>query len=289
MPGQKWTNEEIEFVKAKFDLMSTEDIAVAINKSQKAVQNRIKLLNLTKYQPKIGDVLHNRKALDVSIQNNGRQNKTMIKVLCACDREKYITITDFKLGKFQNCNYCKDMKGDIKARVANRNKDDYKRIYRIYKAIHTRCYNPKAQGYQYYGGKGVKMCQLWIDDFNEFYNWSLANNYSIEYTVDRINVQADYSPENCRWVDKYTQANNKSDNVHLTIFNETKTMAEWSRDDRCLVTYNILASRIKKGIEPLLAMTKPKRKNKYLTHELYLFIKNNHPEILEEFWKIKKI
>lgn len=87
------------------------------------------------------------------------------------------------------------------------------RIYRIWIGMKARCYNPNSVPYPYYGKKGIKVCSEWLDSktgFLSFYNWSLQNGYDDNLSIDRINPHDDYSPNNCRWADKYTQ------NVHLT-------------------------------------------------------------------------
>lgn len=77
-----------------------------------------------------------------------------------------------------------------------------------------RCYNPNNPNYENYGGRGIRVCQEWLDDFMNFYNWAMASGYDYnaefgECTLDRINVDGNYEPSNCRWADIEMQANNK--------------------------------------------------------------------------------
>ena len=83
------------------------------------------------------------------------------------------------------------------------------RLYRIWKAMKTRCTNPNVPYFQYYGGKGIAVCEEWQNDFQSFFGWSMANGYSDGLTIDRINGDGDYSPENCRWVTMTVQNRNK--------------------------------------------------------------------------------
>ena len=72
-----------------------------------------------------------------------------------------------------------------------------------------RCYNTNSKDYKYYGGRGIKVCDEWKNDFIAFYNWSIKNGYKEDLTIDRINVDGDYEPNNCRWATWKEQANNK--------------------------------------------------------------------------------
>ena len=76
------------------------------------------------------------------------------------------------------------------------------RLYSIWKGMRHRCSNPKRPGYKYYGGKGIQVCDEWDgkDGFLNFYNWSIKNGYDDSLTIDRINSNKDYNPDNCRWV-----------------------------------------------------------------------------------------
>lgn len=104
------------------------------------------------------------------------------------------------------------------------------RLYRIWVNIKTRCYNPNDPHYKRWGGKGIKMCDNWYNSFNAFYNWAMANGYTDELTIDRINFNKDYEPSNCRWVTVVEQNRNKSNNIFISYNGETKTPAQWAHD-----------------------------------------------------------
>lgn len=128
------------------------------------------------------------------------------------------------------------------------------RIYMIWFDMKRRCYQPKNKRYDRYGGRGIKVCEEWLD-FQSFFDWSLANGYSDDLTIDRLDGNGDYSPENCRWADLITQANNRSNNHYITYQGETKTMMEWSKELN--MNYSTLRRRINAGWDVEKAFGRP--------------------------------
>lgn len=101
------------------------------------------------------------------------------------------------------------------------------RLYSIYSHMKQRCYNKNDQAYKYYGRIGITICNEWLNDFMTFYDWSMSNGYNDTLTIDRIDVNKSYSPDNCRWVDMKTQQRNKKNNRNITINGETHCLSEW--------------------------------------------------------------
>ena len=92
-----------------------------------------------------------------------------------------------------------------------------------------RCYNPKNHAYKYYGGRGIKICNKWLNDFMSFYNWSINNGYAKGLSIDRINNNGNYEPNNCRWISSSVQMNNTRRNHYVTYKNEIHSIAEWAK------------------------------------------------------------
>ena len=135
-------------------------------------------------------------------------------------------------------------------------------LRRNWAGMWERCANPKNKGYPDYGGRGIYVCDDWAD-FRPFAEWALTNGYHRSLQLDRIDNDGPYSPENCKYVTASENSNNRRSNSWLTAFGETKTLTQWSRDPRCVVTQSTLRRRIDKfGWIPEEAITLKSRKNR---------------------------
>jgi hypothetical protein len=123
-------------------------------------------------------------------------------------------------------------------------KMSYTRIYKTWMGMKSRCAYEKDKHYLNYGGRGIKVCDEWQNNFSTFYEWAMANGYSDNLTIDRVDVNGNYEPNNCRWVDRKTQANNRTNNKVIEYRDEMHTLAEWS--EILGVKYETLAARLNK-------------------------------------------
>lgn len=121
-----------------------------------------------------------------------------------------------------------------------------KRIYKAFASMHTRC-KPSYHNHTSYYDKGVRVCDEWCGKgaFDRFLKWALNNGYDESLSLDRIDVNGGYSPDNCRWITMKAQQNNRGNNVYITIGSETKTMKEWS--DYFNVDYSVVKARHQRG------------------------------------------
>lgn len=119
------------------------------------------------------------------------------------------------------------------------------KLYNTWLHIKTRCYNQNYNRYKDWGGRGITMCDEWLHDPVAFYDWAMSNGYKEDLTIDRIDVNGNYEPDNCRWVDRKTQSNNRRDNVKFTYDNKTLTIAQWSRE--LGIPENTIRSRYLRG------------------------------------------
>jgi hypothetical protein len=116
----------------------------------------------------------------------------------------------------------------------------------------ARCEDPGVNSYEHYGGAGVKVCTRWRSDFSAFLE-DMKKKPSPGYSIDRIDNDGDYTPENCRWASKQQQANNRRTNRRLTHKGVTKTIAEWARERR--ISPITLVDRINRGWSISRALT----------------------------------
>lgn len=118
------------------------------------------------------------------------------------------------------------------------------RLHTIWHSMYCRCNYPTTNGYKNYGGRGIKICKEW-SDFVNFYNWAIKNGYSDNLTLDRIDINGDYEPANCRWETHKNQSNHKSNNVYYSFEGETKTAKQWC--DKFKINPTTFHDRIKRG------------------------------------------
>ena len=153
---------------------------------------------------------------------------------CDCGNITIVRGGNLRTGHTISCG-CK--KGLIKHSKANT------RLYCIYKNMKQRCNNPNNVWYKNYGARGIKICDEWLNDFNTFYNWAISNGYEDSLSLDRIDVNGDYEPFNCRWATKLIQQNNMRRNKLITYKNKTHTVAEWEHILK--LPYNYIRSRLR--------------------------------------------
>lgn len=102
-----------------------------------------------------------------------------------------------------------------------------KRIYNIWRTMKQRCYNKNNSKYKNYGARGINICNEWLNDFMNFYNWAMDNGYREDLSIDRINVDGNYEPSNCRWATPKQQSRNMTTNINYTINDEAHCLSEW--------------------------------------------------------------
>lgn len=146
--------------------------------------------------------------------------------LCSCQCGR----TVIKVGKRLLSGQCKSCGcGEYENRVKNvtSHRLSNTRLYTIWQGIKQRCYYSKHKSYKNYGGRGITVCDEWKNDFKAFYDWAIANGYRDDLSIDRIDVNGNYEPNNCRWATYFEQSRNLSTNVNVTLNGETKILTDW--------------------------------------------------------------
>lgn len=137
------------------------------------------------------------------------------------------------------------------------------RLYRAWRNMRNRCRYDCADRAGDYKQRGITVCDEWVDSFENFREWALVSGYSDSLTIDRIDNDRGYSPDNCRWVDRTEQSRNRRNAISVTAWGETKTLGEWSEDSRAAVQYGTIWDRLKRGLPPEEAIASPRRKNQH--------------------------
>lgn len=180
---------------------------------------------------------------------------------CICDCGTLITVRgkDIRSGNTKSCG-CMNREAISASNLANKTTHGgrYTRLYKIWRGMKDRCYNDKLSYYARYGGRGIMVCKEWLDDFQSFKEWALVNGYSDNLTLDRIDVNGNYEPSNCRWVTMKEQGNNRRTNHTLTYNGETKTISEWAETTG--LSKGAIWHRIDMGWDVESALTTPARK-----------------------------
>lgn len=175
-------------------------------------------------------------------QNKG--NKVVWKCKCDCGNETETTSYHLKSGQTTSCGcYHKERVAQTHTKHGER----HSKLYAVWIAMKDRCDNPNNKDYHDYGARKITVCSEWLDKENgfiSFNNWSIDNGYKYGLTLDRIDNEKGYSPNNCRWVTQKEQCNNKRNNHKIAYDGKELTMMQWA----CIlgIPYRTLERRINK-------------------------------------------
>lgn len=144
---------------------------------------------------------------------------------CSCGTVKNVYAQNLNRGKTKSCGcYRKEYLSDLKTNGGR----DNPRLYAIWCKMKDRCYNRNVNDYPNYGARGITVCDEWRHDFPAFMKWAFNNGYKDNLTIDRVDNDKSYSPDNCRWETRAVQNNNKRNNHFIEINGVSKTIAGWA-------------------------------------------------------------
>lgn len=186
----------------------------------------------------------------------GKQGRTYYyRCLCDCGKEVIKPSTYLlhsNINPHQSCG-CWHKELYIAASTTHGHGNRYNPTYKTWNEMKYRCENPNSDAYKHYGGRGIKVCARWRDSFENFLA-DMGERPSKYHSIDRIDVNGDYCPENCRWATTYVQCNNRRNNIYVTYNRKTKTLKQWC-DDLGMNYNNVRAvySRGKRSFEFIVA------------------------------------
>ena len=157
---------------------------------------------------------------------------------CECGTKKIIRASALKSGKSKSCGCHKNDYNKIHGGKGTR-------LYECWRHMRYRCDNKNNQAYEMYGARGIRVCDEW-QEFGAFRDWALENGYSDNLTLDRIDVNGNYEPSNCRWADAVTQMNNRRSTPHYTVDGRSLTISQWSRETG--IPRSTILNRLKRGM-----------------------------------------
>lgn len=123
------------------------------------------------------------------------------------------------------------------------------RLHSIWRKMKDRCNNPRASNFYNYGGRGIKICDEWYNDFMVFHSWANNNGYEDDLSIERNDVNGNYEPSNCKWINKSAQSRNKRSTIYAEINGVKKPLIEWA--EQFGIPYKTIHSRWYRGWKEL--------------------------------------
>jgi hypothetical protein len=170
---------------------------------------------------------------------NDKKGRTQWLCQCDCGKQKIIRGSSLTFGNTKSCG-CLSI--EKLKKMSSTHKMAKTRLYKIWANIKTRCLNPKYPRFCDYGGRGITICNEWIESFENFSKWALNNGYADSLAIDRINNNGNYEPSNCRWVSNKINSLNKRNNLIFEYQNKKQCLKMWAEELN--IDYVLLYNRI---------------------------------------------
>jgi hypothetical protein len=181
----------------------------------------------------------------IDIEKHNYKNRYELKCLCNCGNIFYLLPYMFNKPMYKSCG-CFKKKAIIAFHTTHGGSKHP--LYKEYSSMIARCYNPKHKNYNYYGGRGITVCKEWLDSPHNFYAWvDSIGGRPPKTTLDRIDNNKGYSPDNCRYISAYDQQRNVKSNLMITHNGITKCLTDWAKEYG--INNETARSRYKKGYD----------------------------------------
>lgn len=280
----QWKQSEIDYLTQNVRL-SCEEMGIKLGRTTRSVQHKFNELGLSKPRKKVGDIINGWKIIEIFEKEKYGQQISFAKLQSTLSDNKIRTVKLTILNK-EKIGWPDRRRPDLVEKNTTHGLSKHP-LMSVWCGIKARCLYPSQESYKNYGERGIKICDEWLI-FKNFYDWAINNGWKKGLQIDRIDNDGNYEPSNCKFVSRKTNIDNRRVSIIITAFGETKNASDWSLDSRCNVSYATLCSRIKNNWKPELALTKfahtNKKKDNFRKYkELYNFIKDCYPDILNEF------
>lgn len=187
-----------------------------------------------------------------------RKSQRMVICICRCGNKTTVKLDYLRNGHTKSCGCLKKIKT---TEAKYKHGESGTRLHRIWSGMKTRCNNKNRDDYYNYGGRGIKYCAEW-EVYENFRDWAVNNGYKARLTLDRINVDGDYEPNNCKWSTITEQARNKRNNVKYLFDDKNLTVKEWSNITG--LSEDCILYRLSKGWTIGKTLTTPSQRRKGL-------------------------
>ena len=167
------------------------------------------------------------------IAESGRASNGVFSYICQCDcgqTTKPISGSNLRRNIIKSCGCLRRELGVERGKATRKHGKYNTRLHSTWSNMKARCNNPNNKRYACYGARGIKVCEEWSNSFEAFYDWAMANGYEDTLTIDRIDNDKGYSPDNCRWATFLEQQRNKRDTVHIEIDGKTLTLSQLANE-----------------------------------------------------------
>ncbi len=185
-----------------------------------------------------------------------KHGKPMWLCRCVCGNETSVRASPLRRGKSRSCGCLARDETVARSRTHGMTGTPE---YDTWRRMKQRCYDETIEGYPHYGGRGIRVCDRWVDSFENFLA-DMGTRPGPGFTIEREDVNGHYEPTNCVWATVTEQNRNKRTNVHITAYGKTQLAADWSRETG--LSHTTISDRLNRGWDPERAVTPIRRQEK---------------------------